>query len=110
MIVTRMKLAGAYIIDMEKYADERGFFARTWCRREFAAHGPNPNLAQCNISYSEKKSTLRGMHYQMAPHAEAKLVWCAKGAIHDVIIDLRPDSATYKQHEGICLDAAGPRR
>src|SRR3972149_9786374 len=105
MIFTRMKLAGAYIIELEKYTDERGFFARSWCQREFEAYGLNPRLVQCNISYSKKKSTLRGMHYQLAPYEEAKLVGCTKGAVYDVIIDLRPDSETYKSYEGVNLSA-----
>jgi dTDP-4-dehydrorhamnose 3,5-epimerase len=105
MIFTETKLKGAYIIEPEKKADERGFFARTWCQHEFEAQGLNPRLVQCNISYNARRSTLRGMHYQVAPYAEAKLVRCTRGAIHDVIIDLRPDSATYKQHVAVSLDA-----
>jgi dTDP-4-dehydrorhamnose 3,5-epimerase len=85
--------------------DERGFFARTWCQHEFEAQGLNPRLVQCNISYNARRSTLRGMHHQAAPYAEAKLVRCTRGVIHDVIIDLRPDSATYKQHVAVLLDA-----
>ena len=96
MIFTETLLKGAYIIDPERLADERGFFARTWCQREFDAHGLNPGLAQCNISFNRKKGTLRGMHYQVAPHAEAKLVRCTAGAIYDVIVDLRADSNTFK--------------
>jgi len=105
MIFTETKLKGAYIIEPEKKADERGFFARTWCQHEFEAQGLNPRLVQCNISYNIRRSTLRGMHHQAAPYAEAKLVRCTRGAIHDVIIDLRPDSATYKQHVAVLLDA-----
>ncbi len=100
------KLPGAFIIDIEPIEDERGFFARSWCRAEFAAHGLNPNLTQCNISFNRKKGTLRGMHYQIAPHPEAKLVRCTMGAIHDVIIDLRPASPTFKQHVAVVLTAA----
>jgi len=97
------KLQGAFIIDPEKKDDERGFFARTWCQREFDEHGLNPRLAQCNISFNKKKGTLRGMHYQIAPFAEAKLVRCTRGSIYDVIIDLRPESPTWKQHLSVKL-------
>lgn len=90
-------LKGAFLIDPELLKDERGFFARTWCRKEFEQHGLNSDWVQCNISYNKRKGTLRGMHYQIVPYAEAKLVRCTMGAIYDVIIDLRPDSATYCQ-------------
>lgn len=90
------KLKGAFIIELERIEDERGFFSRTWCKREFEAHGLSPNLVQCNISFNSKKNTLRGMHYQIAPHAEAKLIRCTKGSIYDVILDLRNDSKTFK--------------
>jgi len=105
MIFTKTKLKGTYIIDIEPIADERGFFARSWCQQEFEAHGLNPNLVQCNISFNKKKGILRGMHYQVAPHEEAKLVRCTKGAIYDVIIDLRPDSSTFKQWVSVELTA-----
>lgn len=97
MIFQQTKLSGAYIIDPERLEDERGFFARTWCEKEFREQGLNPRLVQCNISFNLKKGTLRGMHYQMAPYEEAKLVRCTKGAIHDVIVDLRTDSPTFKE-------------
>ena len=97
MIFTGTTLKGAFVIELEKHQDERGFFARTFCRKEFEAHGLNPNLVQCNISFNEKKGTLRGMHYQIAPYEEAKLVSCIGGAIYDVIIDLRSDFSTYCQ-------------
>ncbi len=97
MIFKETKLKGAYIIEIEPIEDERGFFARSFCEEEFKKHGLNPHIAQCNISYNEKKGTLRGMHYQVAPYEEAKLVRCTMGAIYDVIIDLRPDSSTFKQ-------------
>ena len=100
-----MKLGGAFIIELEKIFDERGYFARTWCQREFEEHGLNPGLVQCNISYSSKKSTLRGMHYQVAPHEEAKLVGCTRGSIFDVIIDLRKDSDTYMKYESVELNS-----
>jgi dTDP-4-dehydrorhamnose 3,5-epimerase len=97
MIFTETPLKGAYVIDPERLADERGFFARTWCRREFEAHGLDTALAQCSISFNQKTGTLRGMHYQVAPHAEHKLVRCTAGVIHDVIVDLRPGSGTFRQ-------------
>lgn len=96
MIFTQTPLAGAYLIDPELLEDERGLFARSWCRREFEAQGLTPHLAQCNISLSHKKGTLRGMHYQCPPHEEVKLVRCTRGAIYDVALDLRPSSPTYK--------------
>lgn len=99
------KLKDAYIIEPEKFEDERGFFARSWCEKEFKEHGLNPNLVQCNISFNKKKGTLRGMHLQIAPFAEAKLVRCTRGAIYDVIVDVRPDSETYKQWIGVELTA-----
>lgn len=97
MIFQETKLKGAYIVEPERVEDERGFFARTWCKREFKERGINPKLTQCNISFNKKKGTLRGMHYQAVPYEEAKLVRCTMGAIYDVIIDLRPDSETFKQ-------------
>jgi len=105
LIFTETKLKGAFIIDVEPIEDERGLFARSWCREEFKTHGLNPELAQCNISFNKKKGTLRGMHYQIPPHEEAKLVRCTMGAIFDVIIDLRPDSPTCKQWVGEELTA-----
>ncbi len=86
---------GAYIIELEPLGDERGFLARAWCKKEFEAHGLNPNLAQCNISFNKKRGTLRGMHYQVKPYEEVKVVNCIRGAIYDVIIDLRKESPTY---------------
>lgn len=91
------KLQGACVITPERVEDARGFFARAFCRHEFEANGLNPDLVQCNISFNKLKGTLRGMHYQMPPHAEAKLVRCTAGAIYDVIIDLRAASPTFKQ-------------
>ena len=105
MIFTEMKLKGAFIIELEKHLDERGFFARSWCQREFEQHGLNPRLVQCNISYNYKSGTLRGMHYQAEPFEEAKLIRCTKGSVHDVIVDLRRDSPTFKQYLGIVLTA-----
>lgn len=97
MIFKETKLKGAYVIEPERLEDERGFFARTFCKEEFKANGLNPCVAQCNISFNRKKGTLRGMHYQVAPHEETKLVRCTRGAIYDVIIDLRLQSPTFKQ-------------
>jgi len=97
MIFKETKLKGAFVIEMERIEDERGFFARSWCQQEFEEHGLNSLIVQCNISYNEKKGTLRGMHYQAAPYEEAKIISCISGAIYDVIIDLRRDSATYCQ-------------
>ena len=98
-------LAGAYVIELEPAFDERGFFARTWCREEFAAHGLNAALSQCSLSWNKCKGTLRGMHYQDAPYPEAKLVRCSSGRIYDVILDLRPESTTFKQWFGVELSA-----
>jgi dTDP-4-dehydrorhamnose 3,5-epimerase len=105
MIFTKTNLEGVFIIDLQKLEDERGFFARTFCEREFQENGLNPNLVQCNISYNREKGTLRGMHLQAAPYEEAKLVRCLQGAIHDVIVDLRPESDTYLENFAIQLTA-----
>lgn len=105
MLFTELNLKGAYIIEPELVSDERGFFARTFCRQEFADHGLNPCIAQCNISSNTHKGTLRGMHYQVSPHAEAKLLSCIRGAIYDVIIDLREDSRSYMQWLAVELSA-----
>jgi dTDP-4-dehydrorhamnose 3,5-epimerase len=94
MIFTETKLKGAFILDLDLRADDRGAFARTFCAQEFEAHGLKPSVAQCNLSYNYLAGTLRGMHYQVAPACETKLVRCTKGAIYDVIIDMRPDSPT----------------
>ena len=103
MIFTETKLKGAYIIEVRKFEDNRGFFGRTFCQKEFQDHGLNPNVSQANVSYNKKKGTLRGMHYQIKPYEEVKLVRCTRGAIFDVIIDMRPDSATCKQWIGVEL-------
>ena len=105
MLFTPTKLKDAYIVEPKKIEDERGFFARSWCEKEFRDRGLNPNLVQCNISFNKKKGTLRGMHLQVEPYAEAKLVRCTQGAIYDAIVDLRPDSETYKQWIGVELTA-----
>jgi dTDP-4-dehydrorhamnose 3,5-epimerase len=109
MIFTETALPGAYVLDLERLEDERGFFARTWCAREFAAHGLSPCLAQSSVSFSRRAGTLRGMHYQAAPHEEEKLVRCTQGAIFDVIIDLRPESSAFGRHVGLELSAATHR-
>jgi dTDP-4-dehydrorhamnose 3,5-epimerase len=96
MVFKETKLKGAYIIEIDSTEDARGFFARSFCIEEFNKHGLNHHIAQCNISYNEKKGTLRGMHYQAPPHEEAKLVRCTMGAIYDLALDLRPDSPTFK--------------
>lgn len=109
MIFTETKLQGAYLIDIEALADERGFFARSWCQKEFESHGLNPDFVQCNISFNKKKGTLRGLHYQEDPHQEAKLVRCTAGSLFDVIVDLRPDSKTYRQWVAVELSASNHR-
>src|SRR5690606_10819832 len=98
-------VAGVYIIELELRSDERGFFARSYCANEFAEHGLEPAVVQANVSFNHKAGTLRGMHYQVPPAAETKLVRCTSGAIHDVIVDLRPDSPTYLQHVAVDLTA-----
>jgi dTDP-4-dehydrorhamnose 3,5-epimerase len=102
---TETVLKDAFIVDFERRQDERGFFARAWCQQEAEAHGINPRVVQCNVSFNRTRGTLRGMHYQAAPYAEAKLVRCTMGAVHDVIIDLRPDSPTFKRHLAVVLTA-----
>jgi dTDP-4-dehydrorhamnose 3,5-epimerase len=103
MIFHETSLAGAFLLEMERHEDERGFFARAWCRREFEAHGLDPAIAQTSVSFNRLKGTLRGMHCQHPPHEEVKLVRCTRGAIWDVIIDLRPRSPTYRRWEGFEL-------
>lgn len=101
----RVPLQGACIIEIEPVADERGFFARTWDAQEFSSQGLNPNLAQCSVSFNKRRGTLRGMHYQEQPFAEAKLVRCCSGAIYDVIVDLRPASPTHRKWIAVELSA-----
>ena len=96
-------LPGAFIVELDRREDDRGYFARTWCQREFEDAGLNPTLVQSSVSFSPRRGTLRGMHWQAAPHSETKLVRCTRGAIWDVIIDLRPESPTYTQHFGVEL-------
>jgi dTDP-4-dehydrorhamnose 3,5-epimerase len=109
VIFNETKLKGAYIIQVEPFEDERGSFARTFCHEEFATRGLNSAIVQCNMSRNRKKGTLRGMHYQIAPYAEAKLVLCVAGSIYDVVIDLRPDSITCCQWIAVELSARHPR-
>src|SRR5262245_2145384 len=104
MIFAETKLKGAFLIEPERKEDQRGFFARTWCQQEFEDHGLNPKLVQCSISFNNKKGTLRGMHFQVAPFEETKLVRCTKGEVFDVIIDLRPNSETFKKHFSVILN------
>lgn len=109
MIFTETDLNGAYLIDVEKITDDRGFFGRLWCKDQFEKYNLNTNLVQSNVSMSIKKGTLRGMHYQKHPYQETKLVRCTQGAIYDVIVDLRPDSPTFKKWFGIELTAKNHR-
>ena len=102
-------LAGACIIELDKLEDERGFFARSWCQREFEDQGLVATVVQANTSFNTKAGTLRGMHYQLAPHQETKLIRCTRGALYDVIVDIRPDSPTYKRWMGVELTATNYR-
>lgn len=103
MLFTETKLKGAYIINLQKIEDDRGFFSRLWCKQELEEHNLNANVVQSNISYNKKKGTLRGLHFQKAPYEETKYVRCTKGAMYDVIVDLRPESPTFKQWLGVEL-------
>jgi dTDP-4-dehydrorhamnose 3,5-epimerase len=109
VIFTETTLKEAFLIEPERREDERGFFARTWCQREFESHGLHKKWVQCNISFNKKKGTLRGMHYQVPPYEEAKLVRCTRGAIFDVIIDLRLQSPSFKQWVALELTADNRR-
>ena len=109
MLFTETKLKGAFIIDVERREDERGFFARAFCQREFQERGLQSIIAQANVATNRKKGTLRGMHFQFPPAAETKLVRCTRGAVLDIIVDLRPESATYLQHVAVELDAESMR-
>jgi dTDP-4-dehydrorhamnose 3,5-epimerase len=100
-----LKLTGAYIIEPEPLMDERGIFARTYCRKEFEARGLNPNMVQCSTSFNKRRGTLRGLHYRVAAHGEVKLVRCTRGAIYDIVVDLRPESPTFRQWCAIELTA-----
>ena len=109
MVFTETKLKGAFLIDLERREDSRGFFARAFCQKEFAAHGLKPTIAQANVAFNIKKGTLRGMHFQFPPAPETKLVRCTRGAILDIIVDLRPESATYLQHISVELNEENQR-
>jgi dTDP-4-dehydrorhamnose 3,5-epimerase len=109
VIFEETKLPGAFVIDVERREDERGFFGRTFCVDEFSQHGLETGLVQANVSWNPRQGTLRGMHFQRAPHAEVKIVRATRGAVHDVIIDLRPDSPTYTQWIGVDLTAENRR-
>lgn len=109
MLFTPTKIAGVHLIDVERRQDERGYFGRMWCEREMAAHGLSTRVAQTNVAVSLRAGTLRGMHYQRAPFAEVKTIRCARGAVYDVIVDLRPASTTYLQWVGVELTAENGR-
>src|SRR5919205_463527 len=109
MIFTETKLKGAFIIDLERREDSRGYFARAFCQKEFTAHGLKPVIAQANVAFNKKKGTLRGMHFQFPPAAETKLVRASRGAILDIIVDLRPESPTFMQHIEVELSADNHR-
>lgn len=109
MIFSETKVEGAYVVELEPRADARGFFARAWCQKEFGARGLTARVAQINVSHNVRKGTLRGMHYQMDPHGEAKIVSCTKGAIYDVVLDLRADSPTYLEWAAAELTAENHR-
>ena len=104
MIFEPTALGGAVLVHLDRHVDERGFFARSWCAREFAAAALPAEMVQCSVSWNEQRHTLRGMHWQAAPHGEGKLVRCTRGAILDVVVDLRPDSSTYLAHLAVRLD------
>lgn len=101
-----MALPGAYVIELEERSDDRGFFARTFCVREFADHGLTTRISQCNLSYNRRRGTLRGLHFQAEPAGEAKLIRCIAGAVHQVLVDMRPGSPTYLRHVAVELSAA----
>ncbi|MEZ4867881.1 MAG: dTDP-4-dehydrorhamnose 3,5-epimerase [Caldilineaceae bacterium] len=105
MLFRPTDLADAYLIELQRFADERGFFARTWCERELGEQQLDTDLVQCNVSFNHREGTVRGMHYQTEPHAETKIVRCTRGAIYDVIVDLRPASPTFLQWTGVTLSA-----
>jgi dTDP-4-dehydrorhamnose 3,5-epimerase len=109
MIFTETKLKGAYVIDLERREDARGFFARAFCQHEFEAHDLKPIIAQANVAHNRQKGTVRGMHFQIPPAAETKLVRCTRGAILDIIVDLRPESPTYLQHVAVELNEDNQR-
>jgi dTDP-4-dehydrorhamnose 3,5-epimerase len=109
VIFTETELAGAWTIDLDRREDPRGFFARAWCQEEFAQHGLETRVVQCNLSHNERRGTVRGMHYQVPPHAEVKVVRCTRGSVYDVIVDLRPESPSYGRWIGVELSAENGR-
>jgi dTDP-4-dehydrorhamnose 3,5-epimerase len=109
VIFTETKLKGAFVVELERREDERGFFARSFCQHEFEEHGMKPVIAQCGIATNRTKGTVRGMHFQFPPAAETKLVRCTRGALFDIIVDLRPESETYLQHVAVELEAESMR-
>lgn len=109
MIFTETLLAGAFVVDLESRHDDRGFFARAFCQREFAAHGLKTDIAQASIAFNRRRGIVRGFHFQFPPAAETKLVRCTRGALLDVIVDLRPESPTYLQHVAVELTADNRR-
>lgn len=106
MTFSETKLPGVFEVHLEPKPDGRGFFARSWCQREFEEHGLNPKLVQCSVSFNTRKGTLRGLHYQAAPRPESKLIRCTRGAVYDVVVDLRRDSPTFKAWIGVFLNGA----
>jgi dTDP-4-dehydrorhamnose 3,5-epimerase len=110
MIFTATDLQDVFIVEPVRLEDERGFFARTWCQHEFESHRLNPRLVQCSISFNARKGTLRGMHYQVAPHTEGKLIRCTRGAIYDVALDLRPESPDYRRWVAVELTGENRRQ
>jgi dTDP-4-dehydrorhamnose 3,5-epimerase len=109
LIFKETMLSGAYVIEPEKISDNRGYFARIWCKNELQQHGLKGDLAQSNVGFSYRKGTLRGLHFQRAPHAEVKIVRCTRGSMFDVIVDLRPESPTYKRWFGVELNDENSR-
>lgn len=109
MKFTKSRIPGAWIIDVSEIHDDRGFFAMTWLPGEFTKRGLDPSLAQCNLAFNHKRGTLRGMHFQNAPHEQVKIIRCTRGALLDVIVDLRPDSPAYRQWEAVELTADNRR-
>ena len=105
MVFRETRLKGAYVIEVELHCDERGSFGRSYCWREFQERGLNPRVVQCNLSHNRRRGTVRGMHYQATPHQEAKLIRCSRGAMYDVIVDLRPESPTFRQWTAVELTA-----
>lgn len=109
MIFDAIEITGAYIVEFEKRVDDRGFFARAWCRDEFDDRGLPTRMVQMNVSFNRYKHTLRGFHYQVAPYEEDKLLRCVRGAVHDVVLDMRPDSPTFMSHAAVELSASNHR-